>query len=60
MLFNSYSFISLFLPVVLLGYFASARLGDLAPVIWLALASLVVYSVSSLCHCCWRRSRSTT
>jgi alginate O-acetyltransferase complex protein AlgI len=47
MLFNSYPFIFLFLPVVLLGYFASARPGNLAPVIWLALASLVFYSVSN-------------
>ena len=47
MLFNSYPFIFLFLPVVLLGFFVSARLGDLAPVIWLVLASLVFYSVSN-------------
>jgi alginate O-acetyltransferase complex protein AlgI len=47
MLFNSYPFIFLFLPIALLGYFASARLGNLAPVIWLALASLLFYSVSN-------------
>jgi D-alanyl-lipoteichoic acid acyltransferase DltB (MBOAT superfamily) len=47
MLFNSYSFIFLFLPVVLLGYFALGRLGNLAPVIWLALASLAFYSFSN-------------
>ena len=47
MLFNSYPFIFLFLPVVLLGYFALGRVGNLAPVIWLALASLVFYSVSN-------------
>jgi D-alanyl-lipoteichoic acid acyltransferase DltB (MBOAT superfamily) len=47
MLFNSYSFIFLFLPVVLLGYFALGRASNLAPVIWLALASLVFYSVSN-------------
>src|SRR5487761_2256219 len=47
MLFNSYPFIFLFLPVVLLGYFALGRIGNLAPVIWLALASLVFYSVSN-------------
>ena len=47
MLFNSYPFIFLFLPVVLLGYFALGRFGHLAPVIWLALASLVFYSVSN-------------
>ena len=47
MLFNSYPFIFLFLPVVLIGYFAAGRLGNLAPVIWLALASLVFYSFSN-------------
>jgi alginate O-acetyltransferase complex protein AlgI len=47
MLFNSYPFIFLFLPVVLLGYFALGRVGNLAPVIWLALASLAFYSVSN-------------
>ena len=44
MLFNSYSFIFLFLPVVLLGYFALGRRSHLAPVVWLALASLVFYA----------------
>jgi D-alanyl-lipoteichoic acid acyltransferase DltB (MBOAT superfamily) len=43
MLFNSYPFIFLFLPAVLLGYFALGRVGKLAPVIWLALASLAFY-----------------
>jgi alginate O-acetyltransferase complex protein AlgI len=47
MLFNSYPFIFLFLPVVLLGYFALGRFDNLAPVIWLALASLAFYSVSN-------------
>jgi D-alanyl-lipoteichoic acid acyltransferase DltB (MBOAT superfamily) len=47
MLFNSYSFIFLFLPVALIGYFALGRLGQVAPVVWLALASLAFYSVSS-------------
>jgi alginate O-acetyltransferase complex protein AlgI len=47
MLFNSYPFIFLFLPVVLLGYFAFGRRGNLAPVIWLALASLAFYSFSN-------------
>ncbi len=47
MLFNSYLFIFLFLPIALIGYFALGRLGNLAPVIWLALASLVFYSVSN-------------
>jgi alginate O-acetyltransferase complex protein AlgI len=44
MLFNSYSFIFAFLPIVLCGYFLLGRLGDSAPVIWLALASLVFYA----------------
>src|ERR1700687_4287809 len=47
MLFNSYLFIFLFLPIALIGSFALGRLGHLAPVIWLALASLVFYSVSN-------------
>ena len=47
MLFNSYPFIFGFLPLVLLGYFAANRLGATAPVVWLALASLVFYSFSN-------------
>src|SRR5260370_31740751 len=47
MLFNSYPFIFLFLPIALIGYFILVRLNHLAPVIWLALASLVFYSVSN-------------
>src|ERR1700733_14175104 len=47
MLFNSYPFIFLFLPIALFGYFAFGRLGNLAPVIWLALASLAFYSSSN-------------
>jgi alginate O-acetyltransferase complex protein AlgI len=47
MLFNSYSFIFAFLPVALIGYFVAGRLGQVAPVIWLALASLVFYSFSN-------------
>src|SRR5579863_7143772 len=47
MLFNSYPFIFVFLPTALFGYFASRRLGRHAPVIWLALASLVFYSFSN-------------
>src|SRR5256885_17029727 len=46
MLFNSYPFIFLFLPIVLAGYFWLGRRGNLAPVIWLALAALAFYSVS--------------
>jgi alginate O-acetyltransferase complex protein AlgI len=47
MLFNSYQFIFLFLPVALAGYFVASRFGNLAPVIWLAMASLVFYSISN-------------
>jgi len=47
MLFNSYPFIFLFLPIALIGYFILGRFGNLAPVIWLALASLAFYSVSN-------------
>ena len=47
MLFNSYQFIFLFLPVALIGYFVLGRVGNVAPVIWLALASLVFYSASN-------------
>ena len=47
MLFNSYPFIFLFLPVALAGYFVLGRFGNLAAVIWLALASLAFYSFSN-------------
>jgi alginate O-acetyltransferase complex protein AlgI len=47
MLFNSYQFIFLFLPIALIGYFALGRRSNLAPVIWLALASLAFYAVSN-------------
>src|SRR3954451_1001812 len=47
MLFNSYPFIFLFLPIALAGYFWLGRFGNLAPVLWLALASLAFYSVSN-------------
>src|ERR1700737_2204974 len=45
MLFNSYPFIFAFLPVALIGYFALARLSSLAPILWLALASMVFYGL---------------
>jgi len=48
MLFNSYPFIFLFLPAALIGYFLFAKVDNLAPVLWLAFASLVFYSVSQL------------
>jgi D-alanyl-lipoteichoic acid acyltransferase DltB (MBOAT superfamily) len=47
MLFNSYQFIFLFLPVALTGYFVLGRFSNLLPVVWLALASLAFYSVSN-------------
>lgn len=47
MLFNSYPFILLFLPVVLAGYFQLGRRSNLAPVIWLALASITFYAIGS-------------
>jgi D-alanyl-lipoteichoic acid acyltransferase DltB (MBOAT superfamily) len=47
MLFNSYPFIFVFLPMALAGYFWLGRSGNLAPVVWLALASLAFYSVSN-------------
>lgn len=47
MLFNSYPFILLFLPAVLAGYFWLGRRGNLAPVIWLALASLAFYAIGN-------------
>ena len=43
MLFNSYEFIFLFLPVVLAGYYLVARLSPNGASVWLALASLVFY-----------------
>jgi D-alanyl-lipoteichoic acid acyltransferase DltB (MBOAT superfamily) len=46
MLFNSYPFILLFLPAVLAGYFWLGRRSNLAPVIWLALASLAFYAIA--------------
>jgi len=43
MLFNSYSFIFLFLPLVFLGFFQLAHLHRAYAAAWLALASLVFY-----------------
>jgi len=47
MLFNSYGFIFLFLPAVLFGAFACGRISQLAPVIFLALASLTFYAIGN-------------
>ncbi len=43
MLFNSYGFILLFLPLVLLGFFQLARVSHAYAAAWLALASLFFY-----------------
>src|SRR5438445_8984229 len=47
MLFNSYPFILLFLPAALAGYFWLGRRSNLAPVIWLAAASLAFYAIGN-------------
>jgi alginate O-acetyltransferase complex protein AlgI len=47
MLFNSYGFIFLFLPVTLFGAFICGRFSQLAPVIFLALASLAFYALGN-------------
>src|SRR5262245_42632274 len=44
MLFNSYVFIFVFMPITLVGYFAICVFGQAAPALWLALASFVFYS----------------
>ena len=43
MLFNSYEFLCIFLPVVLLGYVMLVRSGPRAVVSWLAIASVAFY-----------------
>ena len=43
MLFNSYSFIFLFLPLTLAGFFLVARLSHRAAALWLVLASIFFY-----------------
>ncbi|MDH5611261.1 MAG: MBOAT family protein [Gammaproteobacteria bacterium] len=43
MLFNSYSFIFLFLPITLSVFFLTARIGREAAITWLVLASLFFY-----------------
>jgi D-alanyl-lipoteichoic acid acyltransferase DltB (MBOAT superfamily) len=47
MLFNSYGFIFLFLPIALSGFFALGRLGHLAAIIWLAFVSLAFYAIGN-------------
>jgi alginate O-acetyltransferase complex protein AlgI len=43
MLFNSYAFIFVFLPLALIGYFALAKLNPKYPIVFLALASIGFY-----------------
>ena len=43
MLFNSYAFLFLFLPVVWLGFFALARANRFWSATWMALASVLFY-----------------
>ena len=43
MLFNSYQFIFLFLPIVLAGFFLLSRKNSEYPIIWLVVASLFFY-----------------
>lgn len=44
MLFNSYSFLLVYLPVTVLGFFAFSRLGKATGATWLAVASLLFYA----------------
>ena len=43
MLFNSYEFIFIYLPVTLVGFFLVARISYRAAALWLAIASLFFY-----------------
>src|SRR5271166_2879828 len=45
MIFSSYSFILIFLPVALVGYGVSTRLGPRAAALWLGLCSIVFYAL---------------
>jgi alginate O-acetyltransferase complex protein AlgI len=44
MLFNSYEFILLFLPIAVIGHFALARASTAAAIAWPTAASLVFYA----------------
>ena len=48
MLFNSYPFIFIFLPITLIGYFFLGKFSRQASILWLALASLLFYGYWSL------------
>jgi alginate O-acetyltransferase complex protein AlgI len=43
LLFSSYEFVLLFVPVVLTGFFLTARVSEMAAALWLAAASLFFY-----------------
>ena len=43
MLFNSYAFIGLFLPITLVGFFLIAKASHILAALWLGLASLFFY-----------------
>src|SRR5208283_2995913 len=45
MVFASYSFLFIFLPIALVGYYLVAKLGAEYAVAWLVVASLVFYAV---------------
>lgn len=45
MLFSSYNFLFIFLPIALVGYYLAAKLGAQYAVTWLVLTSLVFYGV---------------
>jgi alginate O-acetyltransferase complex protein AlgI len=48
MLFNSFAFVFLFLPIVLSGYFAISMRSRTAAIIWLTLASVAFYGFGNL------------
>jgi len=50
MLFNSFTFLFLFLPITAIGYFVIARFSHVKAAVWLAAASLVFYGGWSLAY----------
>src|SRR5580700_8496159 len=44
MVFASYSFLFVFLPIALMGYYLAARLGPTHAIAWLVIASLAFYA----------------
>src|SRR5258705_11544412 len=47
MLFNSFSFMFVFFPIVLIGYFILGRFGNFPRVLWQALSSLTFYGIEN-------------